>query len=157
MAAELRQQPLRSQPLLERLVDASGKEEERVAYHYDDPSPLFPGDVAVGELSWVEDGAGEEHYKRDARGRLVELARKVDGKEYRVRYEHDDLDRLTQVTFPDDRAIDLHYNARGLLESVPGVIRSIEYSERGLALRREHENGAVSTASYDAMDRVASL
>jgi RHS repeat-associated protein len=144
-------------PLAERLIDAGGKEEEKVRYHYDDPSPLFSGDVATGELSWVEDGAGEEHYRRDERGRLVELVRKVDGKSYQVQHAYDDLDRLTSRTFPDDRSLDYRYNPRSLLESVPGVISSIAYDPRGLVTRREHANGAVTTASYDDLRRISML
>jgi RHS repeat-associated protein len=105
----------------------------------------------------VEDGAGEEHYRRDERGRLVELIRKVDGRSYHVQHAYDDLDRLTSRAFPDDRSLDYHYNPRSLLESVPGVISSIAYDPRGLVTRREHANGAVTTASYDDLSRLSTL
>jgi RHS repeat-associated protein len=144
-------------PILERLVASDGAEEEKTVYHYDDPSPLFPGDVAIGELSWVEDGAGEQHFKRDERGRLVESIRKVDGKSYRIERAYDDLDRQTRLTYPDGRALDFGYSARGLLEAVPGVINGVTYDARGLFTRREHSNGAVSAASYDDLHRLASL
>ena len=144
-------------PLAERLVDTGGNDEEKVQYHYDAPSPLFPGDVATGELAWVEDGAGEEHYRRDERGRLVELVRKVDGTSYHVQHAYDDLDRLTNRAFPDVRSLDYRYNLRSLLESVPGVISSIAYDPRGLVTRREHANGAVTTASYDDLRRLSTL
>ena len=144
-------------PSLQRLVDPAGIEEERTRYHYDDASPLFPGDVATGELAWVEDGAGEEHYRRDERGRLVEFVRKVDGREYRIATAYDGLDRVARVTFPSGRGIDLIHNPRSLPESVPGIVRSIEYGPQGLATRREHANGLVSSAAYDPMDRVVSL
>jgi RHS repeat-associated protein len=105
----------------------------------------------------VEDGAGEEHYRRDERGRLVELIRKVDGRSYHVQHAYDDLDRLTSRAFPDDRSLDYRYNTRSLLESVPGVISSIAYDPRGLVTRREHANGAVTTASYDDLRRLSTL
>jgi RHS repeat-associated protein len=105
----------------------------------------------------VQDGAGEEHYRRDDRGRLVERVRKVDGKNYRIQHAYDDLDRLTSRSFPDDRSLGYRYNPRGLLESVPGVISSIAYDPRGLVKRREHANGAVTTASYDDLSRLSTL
>ncbi|HKZ75970.1 MAG TPA: RHS repeat-associated core domain-containing protein, partial [Actinomycetota bacterium] len=144
-------------PVLERLVSRTGAEEERVEYHYDDRSPVFTGGVATGELSWVRDGAGEEHYRRDERGRVVDLVRVVDGKRYRVQRGYDALDRLSSVTFPSGRQIELRYNPRSLLESVPGVIKSIAYDARGKFTRREHANGAVTSASYDELARVATL
>jgi len=144
-------------PILERLIASDGAEEEKVAYHYDDPSPLFQGDVAIGELSWVEDGAGEEHFRRDERGRLVESVRKVDGKSYRIERAYDDLDRLTRLTYPDGHALDRRYNPRGLLESVPGVITSISYDARGKFTRREHANGSVTSAAYDDLERLSTL
>jgi RHS repeat-associated protein len=144
-------------PTLERLVDAAGTEEERVEYHYDAPSPRFPGDAAAGELAWVKDGAGEEHYHRDARGRLVEFVRAVDGKDYRLAYAFDAIDRLAAVTYPDGKQLTMNHNARGLLESIPGVISALEYDARGLGVRREHANGVVTTAAYDEMDRLERL
>lgn len=144
-------------PTLERLLDPSGAEEERVEYHYDDPSPRFPGDAALGELAWVKDAAGEEHYRRDARGRLVEFVRVVDGKDYRLSYDLDAIDRLREVTYPDGKRLTLRHNERGLLESIPGVISALEYDARGLATRREHANGVVQTAAYDEMDRLERL
>jgi RHS repeat-associated protein len=144
-------------PTLERLGGSSGEEEEKVVYHYDDPSPLFPGDVAIGELSWVEDGSGEQHFKRDERSRLVESIRKVDGKSYRIARVYDDLDRQTRLTYPDGRVLDFGYNPRGLLETVPGIISGVTYDARGLFTRREHSNGAASAAGYDDLHRMVAL
>ena len=130
----------------------------QVVYHYDDPSPKFPDDAtALGELTWVEDAAGEEHYRHDERGHAVETIRVVDGKEYGLAAEYDDVDRLARVSYPDGRTLDYRYTARGLLTEVPGIVNRIDYNEQGLATRREYANGAVSTAHYDAMDRVDAL
>ncbi|WP_242343476.1 toxin TcdB middle/N-terminal domain-containing protein [Anaeromyxobacter terrae] len=144
-------------PTVERLVDGAGQDEEVVRYHYDAPSPLFPGEDATGDLAWVEDAGGEEHYRRDTRGRLVETVRKVDGKSYRIATALDGLDRVKAVTYPDDRTLEYRYGARGLLESVPGVISRIDHDARGRATRLEYASGTVSTARYDEMDRVAGL
>ena len=40
---------------------------------------------------------------------------------------------------------------------MPGILNRVDYDEHGLAVRREYANGAVSTAHYDAMDRVDAL
>jgi RHS repeat-associated protein len=144
-------------PLEEHLVSATDVEEEVVRYHYDDPSPLFPGDVAAGELAWVEDGAGEEHYRRDARGRLVETVRRIDGVTYRLAQRLDAQDRVTGITYPDGRELEYRYDPRGQLRSVPGVIDEVEHDARGRAVRMVHAGGALSTAAYDELDRTSAL
>jgi RHS repeat-associated protein len=147
-----------NRPLTETLTGASGRVEERVAYHYDTPSPRFPADkLAAGELTWVEDAAGVEHYRHDERDHLAEMIRVIDGKDYRLAEEHDGLDRLVRVVYPDGRALDYRYGARGLLREVPGILSRVDYDERGLARQRRYANGTVTSARYDAMDRVEAL
>lgn len=147
-----------NRPLTESLANAKGEVEEKVAYHYDAPSPRFPNDrFSAGELTWVEDAAGVEHYRHDERDHLAEMIRVIDGKDYHVAEEHDGLDRLARVTYPDGRALEYRYNDRGLLREVPGILNGIDYDERGLATHREFANGAVTTAHYDAMDRLDTL
>jgi RHS repeat-associated protein len=147
-----------NRPETETLTAAGGHLEEKIAYHYDDPSPRFPGDAfSVGELTWVEDAVGVEHYRHDERGRLAEMVRVIDGKSHHLALEHDNLDRLAQVTYPDGRSLDYHYDERGQLREVPGVLRDVEYDERALPVRREYANGAVTTAHYDSMDRLQAL
>jgi RHS repeat-associated protein len=147
-----------NRPLTETLTNAGGEVEERVTYHYDAPSPRFPNDTfSAGELTWVEDAAGVEHYRHDDRDHLAEMIRIIDGKDYHLAEEHDDLDRLARVTYPDGRDLEYRYNARGLLRAVPGILNGLDYDERGLATRRESANGTVTTAHYDAMDRLDGL
>ncbi len=147
-----------NRPLAETLTSAAGQVEERVAYHYDDPSPRFPDDrLSAGTLTWVEDGAGIEHYRHDDRDRLVEMIRVIDGKDHHLAEEHDDLDRLASVTYPDGRKLDYRYNERGLLRAVPGILDRVDYDQRGLATRRDYANGSTATAHYDAMDRLDAL
>jgi RHS repeat-associated protein len=147
-----------NRPEGETLTDASGRVEEKVAYHYDDPSAEFPQDAfSVGELTWVEDAVGIEHYRHDERGRLAEMVRVIDGKSHHLALEHDNLDRLAQVTYPDGRRLDYHYDERGQLREVPGILRDVEYDQRALPVRREYANGAVTTAQYDSMDRLKAL
>jgi RHS repeat-associated protein len=147
-----------NRPLTETLTDAKGGVEERIAYHYDAPSPLFPRDaLSAGELTWVEDAAGVEHYRHDERDHLAEMIRVIDGKDYHLAEEHDGLDRLARVTYPNGRALEYRYDDRGLLREVPGILNRVEYDERGLATSREYANGAMTTAHYDAMDRLDAL
>jgi RHS repeat-associated protein len=147
-----------NRPLTETLVSAAGVVEQRIAYHYDSPSPRFPDDrFAAGALTWVEDGVGVEHYRHDDRDRLAEMIRVIDGKDYHLAEAHDDLDRLTRVTYPDGRTLDYRYNERGLLAQVPGIIDGVDYDERGFPTQRDYANGATSTAHYDALDRVDGL
>jgi RHS repeat-associated protein len=147
-----------NRPLTETLTGAHGQVEDRVAYHYDEPSPRFPNDrLAAGELTWVEDGAGVEHYRHDDRDHLAEMIRVIDGKDYHLAEDHDGLDRLARVTYPDGRALAYGYDDRGLLREVPGILNAVAYDERGLATHRTYANGAETTAHYDAMDRLDAL
>jgi RHS repeat-associated protein len=144
--------------LTETLTAANGHVEERITYHYDEAPPHFPRDqLTAGELTWVEDASGVEHYSHDLRDHLAEVYRVVDGREYHVALRHDGLDRLSRVTYPDGRTLDYQYGARGLLRSVPGILNDVTYDEHGLATQREYANGAVTSARYDAMERLEAL
>ena len=143
--------------LTEAHVDARGAEVRRVLWHYDEPSPRLGGAGSPGELSWVEDAAGEEHFAYDARGRLKVDLRIVGGRAYRTEQAYDNLDHVVALTYPDGSTLPYLYNERGLLESVPRVVRHVEYDARGLAVRREFANGVVATAAYDEHDRVQAL
>ncbi|MBF5042068.1 hypothetical protein FGE12_06650 [Aggregicoccus sp. 17bor-14] len=146
--------------LTERHLRPDGASAGELRYHYDTPSPRTPGESAAfarGRLTWVEDLAGQEHFAYDARGHLVEDLRVVDGRDYRTRQRYDNLDRVVALTYPDDTTLDYVFNERGLLASVPGVVRSIDYNAVGLAVRREYANGVVATAEYDPHDRVRAL
>ena len=112
-----------NRPLTETLTSATGQLEEQITYHYDAPSPRFPNDkLSAGELTWVEDAAGVEHYRHDERDHLAEMIRVIDGKDYHLAIDHDGLDRLARVTYPDGRALDYRYDDRGLLREVPGIL-----------------------------------
>jgi RHS repeat-associated protein len=147
-----------NRPLTETLTNAAAKVEESVTYHYDAPSVRFPGDTFErGELTSVEDAAGVEHYRHDARGRLVEMIRSIDGVDYHLLLEHDELDRLASVIYPDGRRLEYHYDERGQLRDVPGILRDVQYDARGMPVRREYANGTVATADYDVTDRLRAL
>lgn len=144
--------------LADRLLDATGAEVSRAEYHYDAPSPKFADDPASpGNLTWVRDAAGEEHFRYDERRRLVENVRGVSSKSFHLAHAYDAADRLTRLTYPDGFELDYSYNERGFVSAVAGIISSVEYDAGGLATKRTYSNGIVTQASYDAHERVSGI
>ncbi|XXF79241.1 toxin TcdB middle/N-terminal domain-containing protein [Myxococcaceae bacterium GXIMD 01537] len=142
----------------ERLVSSTGAEEERVRYHYDEAPPRFPdASFYEGQLGWVEDGAGEKHFRYDDRGRVIESWRTVGEKAYRFAHQYDNLDRSTRLTYPSAREVEFRYSARGLLDSVPGIVDALTYDASGLLLSSRYANGAAVTLGHDTLGHIASL
>jgi YD repeat-containing protein len=103
-----------------------------VAYFYDQPvADLDQGDGLTataantrGFLAYVWDLSGEEHTSYDARGRVESVVKRVRDSihqqlvSYRTGFAYDAMDRLTQVTYPDNDHVGYQYNERELLESI---------------------------------------
>ena len=64
------------------------------------------------------------------------------------------MDRVTMLTYPDRTYVTYHYNPRGLLESVPGVISRYDYNEAGQNETLELVCGTVTTYYYDHRHRL---
>ncbi len=131
----------------ESLVDASGSDTGTIRYFYDEKT--------VGDLSRVQDLAGEERFDYDGRRRLLKNTRVIEGNSYSLSLKYDNLDHATEITYPDDTTVKYTFNMRGLVSSIEGFVDSIEYNAKGLAERRALANGVVSTAGYDVHDRVS--
>src|SRR5690606_36331943 len=124
-----------SRTLTESEFDPQGQLGGVVRYHYDAPSSLVPMEAAHarGRLTWVEDAAGASHFGYDARGRMVEELRVLEGREFRTRQAYDNLDQVVRLTYPDGDELDYVFNERGLLTRIPGVLERIEYNAAGFA------------------------
>jgi RHS repeat-associated protein len=150
--------------LTELYLDASGKSQGQITYHYDKPSPLLPATApSAGRISWVEDFAGQEHFAYDQRGRqvhdlrLVTSTGAVSAGNYDTQQAFDNLDRLTTLTYPDGTGLRYTYNERGLLASIPGIVDSVAYEPHGFATKRVLANGITTKVGYDVHSRVTSL
>jgi len=114
-----------------------------VALHYDLPSAAYPDSGNLkGQLAWVEDLSGGSFFSYDPRGNPLWTVKRIkegDGfRDYRTAWTYDAMDRATSMTWPDDDKVRYIYNKRTLLESIPGVVNTLDY----------HASGQISAISY---------
>lgn len=115
----------------------------------------------LGQLAWVEDEAGQEHYSYDARARKKWTIRQInDGDQtenYYTGMVYDSMDRVTRLTYPDQSYVDYAYNSRGLLESVPNIIDAYDYNPAGQNQTLSLANGTQTEYHYDNRLRLSRL
>ena len=95
--------------------------------------------VASGGATFVEDAN-----RYDARRRLVEKVRVVDGKSYGFAATYDNADDVADESFPDGRTLRYERDAMGRLTAVPGYVEAIEYNARGLLAGYTLHNGTTT-------------
>ncbi|WP_226642383.1 toxin TcdB middle/N-terminal domain-containing protein [Microbulbifer variabilis] len=132
-----------------------------VSYQYDqrgDESGAF----LLGRLAKVTDQAGFEQWNYDARGQVVQRQRKITGPQidsplYTSRFAYDSAGRMTQQFYPDNSQVNFEYNARGLLERIPGVVERLDYTANGVLQHRGLANGVETDWGFDERQRLAGL
>lgn len=110
-----------------------------------------------GFLSHVKDQSGEEHNSYDARGRVEWVVKKIGSTNYYTEMAYDAMDRVVKLTYPDGSYVTYGYNARGLLESVPGIIKRHNYNPAGQNALLELACGTLTTYHYDNRLRLSQL
>lgn len=149
-----------------------------VVYHYDLPQtapvPLGGGSSATstftaGQLVFVQDLSGEEHFSYDGRRRIVWNAKRVRDPEtgalvsFTSDLTHDSMDRPTQIGYPDGDRLRLLYGTRGLEQRLEGaaggreIVGSVSYRPSGQLDLVAYGNGAVTTYGYDARLRLTGI
>ena len=116
----------------------------------------------LGQLAWVEDESGEQHWSYDSRGRCEwDLKRIKDGEgrkwDFYSSNSFDAMDRSSGRVYPDGSKIEYSHNTRGLLESIPGVIDRLEYNPVGKIALLVFANGVTTSYSYDERLRVSRI
>jgi RHS repeat-associated protein len=147
-----------------------------VAYFYDVPQAgLDVGDGSVataantrGKLAYVWDLSGEEHTSYDARDRVGYVVKRVrdplHGRlvSFRTAFAYDSLDRLTDLTYPDNDAIGYRYNDRSLLARITGgpagsVLSRLDYLPSDQQREVLYGNGVRTAYAYDERLRLKTL
>jgi len=153
-----------------------------VRYVYD--APLGPVELGGGETATPEntagklvaviDLAGEEHFSYDARGRIAWSVKRVPDPvtgtlvSYTQRLEHDAMDRLTSLTYPDGDRLAHDYGRRTTLEritggglvnldGVPYVLRDTEQTPAGKPAAMSFGDGARTDYRFDPRGRMTGL
>jgi RHS repeat-associated protein len=117
----------------------------RETYTYDDVATH-----GLGRLHVATYPGGSSTFTYDVQGRVASRSYAVDGHadEYVLGFERDALGRLTRLVQPDGSAVTYDRFANGLVREVPGVISSIDYDPRRLAVAVTYANGVGRTTSY---------
>ncbi|MEW5251571.1 toxin TcdB middle/N-terminal domain-containing protein [Microbulbifer sp. 2201CG32-9] len=132
-----------------------------VTYQYDQRG-TESGAFLLGRLAKVTDQAGFAQWDYDARGRVVQRERKILGPQidsplYTTGFVYDSAGRRVKQFYPDGTWVDFHYNARGLLERIPGVVEQLDYTPHGVLQYQELANGVETSWNFDERQRLAGL
>lgn len=118
----------------------------------------------VGYLSRVVDPAGTSIFNYDLRGRISDQTRVIDGVWYSMLYTYDSLNRVVNMTYPDNEVVNHGYNAQGLLEKVRSVtygvdyVTSLDYDAANKITSKIAGNGKITTYTYNPQTlRLATL
>ncbi len=136
-------------------VDYPGTEED-ITYTYDTCAN------GIGRLCTVADASGTTGYAYDGFGNLVEQQSALLGVTYTTGYAYDAGNRLTQITYPDGRVIDVGRDPLGRVSRVDATVNGIAtpmlsaviYRADGLAIQRVFGNGNEGRRTYDLQGRL---
>ena len=147
-----------------------------VVYHHDRPADsLDTGQGATqtahntaGQLAWVADQSGEEHWSYDERGRVQWRVKRVrePGSEALVNFHFatafDALDRAIRFQYPDGASLDYRYNPRGLLDGLAlgettTLVAGTDYQPSGQPAAIRYGNGVRTEFAYDPRLRLRLL
>ncbi len=134
-----------------------------VAYHYDQPHLQYPllGN-AKGRLSWVEDLTGGQIHGYDERGHLETVVKRIDQpsgstEDYTTVSLANNLGQVYRTTYPGGDVVEFTYDARGLLEEIPGFVDLLTYEAGGQKATCLLTNGVLTTYTYDPRLRLTHL
>jgi RHS repeat-associated protein len=134
-----------------------------VKFHYDKPADAYPMLRNLrGQLAWLEDLTGSKYHGFDARGKLETVIHRVDqpdgtAQDWTSVSLFDSLGRLHQSVYPDGSVVCRRYDARGMLEAVPGFVDALAYEASGKRATCTYANGVVTRYTYDPRQRLIRL
>ena len=114
----------------------------------------------AGRLRSVSDASGSTTFTYDERGRQTRVDKVIaGGSTYTTQTSYDSLDRVVNMTYPDNEVVQNTYNAQGLLSAVRSTnypqnyVTSLSYNALSKVAAKTVGNGTVT--SYDYYDAVA--
>ena len=113
------------------LRDGSGSTIER--YEYDTGT----GDNLAGRLARVSGSFGTVEYSYTVEGEATRITRTLPGQvnPFTIRFDYNAHGDVRSVTYPDGSSLEYRYDERGLLQSIPGFVNSVDYGPTGLRER----------------------
>ena len=94
----------------------------RALYQYDGTS----AGSGKGRRTAMWDSAGNSSWSYDEYGRVTRQTRVVDGRSYASDYTFDALDRVREMTYPDNETLTYSYQANLLLDGIQSSIDSLD-------------------------------
>ena len=102
----------------------------------------------IGTLFQANSSAGTVKYEYDRRLRQTAENYTRGSTLYWTRQSYDGMDRVVNKSFSTGETLTYSFNGGGMLESIPGYIRSLDYSALGKVANRTYDNGLVSKLAY---------
>jgi YD repeat-containing protein len=115
----------------------------------------------VGRLVEVQDASGTLNLSYDARGRMIERRRAVEGKTYVTGFRYDSMDRVTEVIYPDGFLANYAYDSGDNLAAVTDrdgrpIAEGFQYNAARRITEFQHGNGVTTDYTYDILARMLS-
>ena len=113
---------------------------------------------AVGRLTKVSDESGTTTFYYDKLGNVTRTVTNIDGIDYPVRAEYDDLERIKSIVYPDNVIIKYKYDDGGNLWKVTDGSETMEYAvytdynALGQAGTVDYNNGVNTKYQYDILN-----
>jgi RHS repeat-associated protein len=129
---------------------------EDVTYTYDQTSG---GNVGVGRLTNVTEESGSSSFTYDAQGRMTADAKVIQGRGYTVAYGYDGNGKVTKITYPSGRIVNVMRTTDGIITGVTtqlnsssgavNVATSITHAPFGGLTGLAYGNGLALIRTYD--------
>jgi YD repeat-containing protein len=126
---------------LNRTLQVTYPHDKGIQYTYDRET--------IGTLAQVVDAVGTTSWKYDNRLRQVREDRTMDAMNWTTQWGYDALDRVVSQTYPDGNTVSFTYGTMGKLSSIPSILSSIDYNEKGQETLRSYANGLTTSFEYN--------
>ncbi|MBN2533834.1 MAG: hypothetical protein JXB88_13140 [Spirochaetales bacterium] len=144
---------------LNRLTTKMLPGENSINYYYDGIDETigipFSGDhgEGLGKLTRVvlQNGIDGENYTYDMRGRIIKVARIIDGERRFLEKEYDSMDRVVKEILPGGEEVISSYSSGGMLTSLVGdesYITNLTYTASGQIDSMTYGNGIIISYNY---------
>jgi RHS repeat-associated protein len=143
-------------------ISISGDPTATIIYSYDDTAN---GNYGVGRLTNITDSSGENRYRYDQQGNVIQHLQVVGNQSYAFDYVYNQANQLEQVTYPDGRIVAYSYDTAGRLSAVStaaGTVTTtlastIKYLPFGPIQSMGYGNGLNYDATYDLDYRLTTM
>jgi len=134
---------------------------DNVSFTYDQGTGCTLG---VGRLCSRQDQSGTERFGYDAFGNIIQQVDVQLGSTYSTGYSYDNVNRLTQMSYPDGRVVNY---SRDALERINAVQADVNHAASSIASALQYRadstlaemtfgNGITETRGYDPVGRLVS-